>query len=351
MSLFRNCEPIVMKESDKAKRQLAELEAMRGTLPASAEKQLESDIRAIRAGIAGEERILFELRHSHMDMIVLQDLTLEHEGLTAQIDFLVLTRQRFFILECKNLYGNIEITEHGDFIRTFDGRKREGIYSPLTQNQRHIDLIHAMRKDDRSAIENLVFDRDFDDVYRSLIVLANPKTVLDDRKAPPEVKNAIVRADQLVARIQAVNAEKGPGHDKIFMSAMQKRAEWFLEQDKDAKGGDFAAKYREMVGAAAAAGPSSDAPGKRVEAPGKRADAPVAAPHAECAVTEEVGADGPGKSGVEKPRVDGVSCPRCGAPMVLRTAKRGEHAGRQFYGCSRYPKCRGIVNIEPGSER
>lgn len=33
-------------------------------------------------------------------------------------------------------------------------------------------------------------------------------------------------------------------------------------------------------------------------------------------------------------------CPRCGAELVLRTAKKGEHAGEQFYGCSRFPKCR-----------
>ena len=33
-------------------------------------------------------------------------------------------------------------------------------------------------------------------------------------------------------------------------------------------------------------------------------------------------------------------CPRCKAELVLRTAKKGEHAGEQFYGCSRFPKCR-----------
>jgi restriction system protein len=37
------------------------------------------------------------------------------------------------------------------------------------------------------------------------------------------------------------------------------------------------------------------------------------------------------------------ACPRCGAPMVLRTAKKGANAGRQFYGCSTFPKCRGTI--------
>ena len=52
MSILRNSEPIIMKESGNAKRQLAALEAMRGTLPAAAERQREADIRAVRAGIA-----------------------------------------------------------------------------------------------------------------------------------------------------------------------------------------------------------------------------------------------------------------------------------------------------------
>lgn len=35
-------------------------------------------------------------------------------------------------------------------------------------------------------------------------------------------------------------------------------------------------------------------------------------------------------------------CPECQSGMELRTAKRGANAGSQFWGCVRYPKCRGI---------
>ncbi|WP_315827843.1 topoisomerase DNA-binding C4 zinc finger domain-containing protein [Bradyrhizobium sp. SZCCHNG3015] len=35
------------------------------------------------------------------------------------------------------------------------------------------------------------------------------------------------------------------------------------------------------------------------------------------------------------------TCPRCGAPMLRRTARRGRQAGRGFWGCSRYPACNG----------
>lgn len=38
-------------------------------------------------------------------------------------------------------------------------------------------------------------------------------------------------------------------------------------------------------------------------------------------------------------------CPRCSSKLVLRTAKKGENAGKQLYGCSNYPKCRYIKPI------
>ncbi len=42
------------------------------------------------------------------------------------------------------------------------------------------------------------------------------------------------------------------------------------------------------------------------------------------------------------------TCPRCGIPMVVRTAKKGEYRGSQFWGCPNYPQCRETIPI-PGS--
>ncbi len=38
-------------------------------------------------------------------------------------------------------------------------------------------------------------------------------------------------------------------------------------------------------------------------------------------------------------------CPKCGKPTVLRTAKSGRNTGKQFWGCSAYPDCRGAVDL------
>lgn len=41
-------------------------------------------------------------------------------------------------------------------------------------------------------------------------------------------------------------------------------------------------------------------------------------------------------------------CPQCGKPMLRRTQLKGQMQGREFWGCSDYPRCRGIRPIEKG---
>jgi restriction system protein len=48
------------------------------------------------------------------------------------------------------------------------------------------------------------------------------------------------------------------------------------------------------------------------------------------------------------PIADSVVCPQCGATMTLRTARKGSQSGNQFWGCTRYPACRGIRAYKAG---
>lgn len=45
-------------------------------------------------------------------------------------------------------------------------------------------------------------------------------------------------------------------------------------------------------------------------------------------------------------RSERPACPICGSRMTKRTAKKGANAGKQFWGCITFPKCRGTVSIE-----
>lgn len=48
-----------------------------------------------------------------------------------------------------------------------------------------------------------------------------------------------------------------------------------------------------------------------------------------------------GSIGLQRP--DPTKCPKCGSRTIRRTAKRGKHAGLDFHGCSRWPRCDGTV--------
>ncbi len=40
------------------------------------------------------------------------------------------------------------------------------------------------------------------------------------------------------------------------------------------------------------------------------------------------------------------TCPRCGRGMVVRTARKGRHAGSPFWGCPKYPACDGMRPLQ-----
>lgn len=59
------------------------------------------------------------------------------------------------------------------------------------------------------------------------------------------------------------------------------------------------------------------------------------------------------KSSILENNSDGndLSCPVCGAKLILRVAKSGNHVGEKFYGCSNFPKCKYIHEYSDKSDR
>ena len=336
MGLFSRIDgPIFYKDDSDAERQLAQLEAMLEKASGETAKAIKREIMLVHAGIAGEKQVRFELVNSHIPMYVLHDLYLEHDGLTSQIDYLIITRFHQFVIECKNLYGDIEITENGDFIRTFSYgsfRKKEGVYSPITQNRRHMELIKQIRSEQRSVLMRGSFEKNFFRNYRSVVVLSNPKTVLNMRRAKKEIRDQVIRADQLAEYIRKVDAE--PGSVAGSEKQMEELAKFFLNICKP-NPTNYTEKYRDLLSEEPASEDPAPEKAEQEEQPprteSKQADEPTAAPEPQPTDPEPE---------------ETVLCPRCGAQMIKRQAQKGKNAGNYFYGCSNYPKCRGIINIE-----
>lgn len=314
MGLFNRLrEPVFFKDDNLAEQQLEELKKLVKKCDGELKRQIEQEMKILEAGIYGENTIRFELQNSHIPMYVLHDIYLEHNGLTAQIDYMIITRKIIFVIECKNLYGNIEINNNGDFIRRFSYggyNIKEGIYSPITQNKRHLDLIKEIRSNEITGfLAKKNFEKNFDTVYRSVVVLSNPKTVLNARYAKKDIRNQVIRADQLIEYINQTNNQFDVmgRNDKELKEA----AELWLSKHQN-NPSDRIEKYRNAVSEIPPSPPEIIKPKK---------------PNEE-----------------ETPETK-VLCPKCGAEMIKRKATKGNNAGNEFYGCSNFPRCRGIIDI------
>ena len=106
---------------------------------------------------------------------------------------------------------------------------------------RHMEMIKGIGSANKKNLLNRVaFEKFFDGFYRSVIVLANPKTVINLKNAPKKVKDQILRGDQLIEYIKRlIRASK-----ELSMSEkdMYEMAEFFVGLHKE-NSVDYAEKY------------------------------------------------------------------------------------------------------------
>lgn len=249
MGLFsKKIGPVFLNETCKAQDIIDKLLELQKRAEGEAAKKIEAQINIMKYGKLGEENIAFELKNSGMDMYILHDIYLKFEELSAQIDYIVITRKHVYIIECKNLVGNIEIDHTGAFIRTYNvgGKsKKEGIYSPITQNERHLQILKEIRKDSKNNfLLKMLFEKNFESVYQSIVVLANPKTYLNAKYAKKQIKDQVIRADQLIGYMKQKDAlvKDYEWTDK----AMLELAHFYLAQNKQEQS-DYVKKYEDMV--------------------------------------------------------------------------------------------------------
>lgn len=164
-----------------------------------------SELFIVKKGLDGENEIAYQLKKAHIGMYVLRDIKVKYEDLTAQIDYVIITPVYTYYVECKNLVGNITVTDKGDFIREFsiNGKKiKKGMYSPLRQVEAQREVIRKIWESNSSAIKKFFASKNFDYYRRILVVAANQDTILNTNRAPKEMKYKILRADALIRQIE-----------------------------------------------------------------------------------------------------------------------------------------------------
>ncbi len=249
MQLFnKSSKSVFLKEDSDTDKYIAKLIDLQKKATGNIRDKIDLEIKLANIGQFGEKNIAFELKNSGIPMYILHDIYLEVDDLTAQIDYIVVTEKIIFVLECKNLIGDITIDKDGNFIRDYQLGKRkirEGIYSPITQNARHLELLRQIRRTSKNnIISKFLFDKYFDDNYKSLVVLANPKTIINDRYAKKEIKDMIIRADQLIKYIKDANTRSdlpSSNDDKMRSLAIE-----ILSLHRPNKS-DYTRKYKSLL--------------------------------------------------------------------------------------------------------
>ncbi len=191
-------EPIFMKEFKKENQQVIDLIELSKKVVSDKKGNIDKDIAFLKQGLDGEQNVAYELKNSFIPMLILHDIRLEFNDYVAQMDFILITHKFIYVLETKKLNGDIEITRDGDFIRSFKTNagkvfKKEGIYSPISQNTRHVTILKEMLTK-TGLIKSYPI--------KSAVIIANPKTILNKAKCPKTIQTQLYKYDQLTVLVK-----------------------------------------------------------------------------------------------------------------------------------------------------
>jgi len=203
--------PIFLKEFDAENNQLNDLIKLSNKVKSNKKEYIDKDIRLLKQGLEGEQSVYYELKNSFLPMLCFHDIRLEYEGYVAQFDFILITKKCIFVLETKALNGDIEITHDGDFVRIIRNRygkfiKKEGMYSPISQNERHVNILREIL-----SKEKLISTFDI----KSVVVMANPKSIINKEKCPKAIKENIYKYDQVNTLIKKVLDDEKNSRDLL----------------------------------------------------------------------------------------------------------------------------------------
>ena len=223
-------ETIFMKEESTLQEEYYALKKINEEYPNN--KMIKHKLYTVKKGLEGENEIAYQLKKSNIGMYVLRDVKLNYNDLTAQIDYVIITPVYTYYVECKNLIGNIMVTDKGEFVREYNigGKKiRKGMYSPLRQVEAQREVVRKIWEDSNSSIIKLLASKNFNYYRRVLVVAANQDTILNTNRAPKDMKYKVLRADSLVRQMEYDISHRDKDEILESKNGMEKIAKSYLK--------------------------------------------------------------------------------------------------------------------------
>lgn len=219
-------------------------------------------------------------------------------GETSEIDVVFITQKGIFVFESKNYSGWIFGDEKGKYwTAMLPNKQKNQFYNPIMQNRTHLKWMRSFVGDEIPLFSIIAFSERCE--------LKKVTVYSEDVK--------VIKRDLTYATVRSI-WDKNPdkvSEDKINELYEQlKKLTNIDEAVKAAHIENIEKKYKQQ--------PAND---QKKDMDNNTASVKA---NVKCdKITEEI-----------------LVCPQCGAPLVLRTAKKGSNAGNRFYGCSTFPKCR-----------
>ena len=228
---------------------------------------------------------------------ILQNIYIpKDDGTTSEIDVVYITQKGIFVFESKNYSGWIFGNEkQQNWTAMLPNKQKNRFYNPIMQNNTHLKWMRKYLGEDIPLFSIIVFSERCE-LKKVTITSDNVKVIQRDR-------------------VYATVREIWESHEDL------------LSEEKIAQTYD---RLQQRTNVSESVRSSHI---ENIKHPYKK--------------TEQTS---PEKNTAAQEESETPICPQCGSKLVLRTAMKGANAGNQFYGCSAYPKCRFIKNIEPSLE-
>lgn len=253
------------------------------------------------------------------------------DGQTSEIDVLMICSDGIFVFESKNFSGWIFGDERRkNWCQIFPSgkgkSKKEFFYNPIMQNRSHIKHLKALLGDninmysvivfsDRCKLKKITVHSDNVKVIHRYDVSNAVRSYRRENTEPCMNDEYIGRIYKLLYPYTQVSDETKNQHIDDMKNKKTTLSLDKVRHDEDENKEDY---------------PNGDDE--------NGIEAMIDSAYADIYNTD-------GKLDDSRNSYAAQKCPVCGGDLVLRTARRGRHAGNVFYGCSNYPKCKYIKNM------
>lgn len=257
----------------------------------------------------------------------------KENGETSEIDVLMICKKGIFVFESKNYSGWIFGSENQkNWYQTLPaGRGRshkEHFYNPIMQNRSHIKHLKAFLGEQIPMRSIIVFsDRC---TLKSIQLHSNDVSVVNRYNVAPVISTI---CNQIPNNLLTDN-DITEIYNKLYP---------YTQVDEIAKMQHIVNVNNNLHTQAVQAIDETSvqiAPQNKTETVMEQLNAATSDTISETPVVETAE---PIKADNTEQQV--LKCPKCNGDLILRTATRGANAGKHFYGCSNYPKCKHIQNI------